>query len=163
MSEQPRPEDNRMVRMITSPAFTWWIRNVAARIDPILYRLTNGRWTTFGPASSLPMVTITMKGRKTGKERSVHLAAVEHEGLLVVVASAMGQAKHPAWRYNLEANPEVDVQTQGRSFRARAEMLSDEEKARIWDDIRKVLPMMFVYEKRTDRNIRLFRIHPLES
>ena len=42
-------------------------------------------------------------------------------------------------------------------------MLSDEEKARIWDDIRKVLPMMFVYEKRTDRNIRLFRIHPLES
>ena len=35
MSEQPRPEDNRMVRMITSPAFTWWIRNVAARLEAL--------------------------------------------------------------------------------------------------------------------------------
>ena len=75
----------------------------------------------------------------------------------------MGQQKHPAWRYNLEANPEVEVQTQGKSFRARAEMLNDAEKAEIWDEIRRILPMMFVYETRTDRNIRLFRLRPLED
>jgi deazaflavin-dependent oxidoreductase (nitroreductase family) len=162
MSSEPRPEDSRMVRVITSPAFTWWIKNVAARIDPILYRLSNGRWTSFGPPA-MPMVTITMKGRRTGKKRSVHLSAIKHEGLLLVVASAMGQEKHPAWRYNLEANPEVDIQVQGKAFRARAEMLDDEEKSRIWDEVRQVLPMMFVYEKRTDRNIRLFRLRPIDA
>ncbi|MEO2167072.1 MAG: nitroreductase family deazaflavin-dependent oxidoreductase [bacterium] len=161
MSAEQKPEESRLVRVVTSSGFTWWVKHVAARIDPILYRISNGRWTSFGPPS-MPMVTITMKGRRTGKKRSVHLAAVKHEGHLLVVASAMGQPKHPAWRYNLEANPEVDVQTQGRTFRARAEMLDDTEKARIWDDIRRVLPQMFVYEKRTDRNIRLFRLRPLQ-
>ena len=162
MSKEPKPVDERMVKVITSPFFTWGIKNVAARLDPIIYRLTNGKFTSFGPPN-MPMVTITMKGRRTGKMRSVQLAAVEHEGVLVVVASAMGQQKHPAWRYNLEANPEVEVQTQGKSFRARAEMLDDAEKAGIWDEIRRILPMMFVYETRTDRNIRLFRLRPVEN
>ena len=162
MSEKEHPAESRLVRISTSRFFTWWIKHIASRIDPLLYRATNGKWTSFGTTTS-PMVTLTMKGRRTGKTRSIHLAAIPLEGFLYVVASAMGQPKHPAWRYNLEANPEIDVQTQGRAFRARAEMLDDAQKALIWDDIRQVLPQMFVYEKRTDRNIRLFRLRPLED
>jgi len=74
------------------------------------------------------------------------------------VASAMGQEKHPAWRYNLEANPEVEVQAQGERYTARAQVLSDVEKKEIWDHIKQVIPQMNVYEKRTDRNIRVFRL-----
>ena len=34
----------------------------------------------------------------------------------------------------------------------------DSEKDAVWDNIREAIPQMRVYEKRTDRNIRVFRL-----
>jgi deazaflavin-dependent oxidoreductase (nitroreductase family) len=149
--------DDLIVRLTTNPVSTWLIRNVASRVDPLLFRATNGRLTCFGPPA-MPMVTITMRGRRSGRLRSVHLACVEHGGETLVVASAMGQHKHPGWRYNLEADPEVEVQARGERFRARAELLTDGEKRAVWGEIRRVIPQMNVYEARTERNIRVFRL-----
>jgi len=159
MSDSNREDPTRSlaVRLVTNPVTTWWIRNVAARLDPIVFKATNGRFFTMG-APSGGMVTITMTGRHSGKPRSVHLACIPHEGHQLVVASAMGQQKHPAWRYNLEANPEVELQLVGERYAARAEVLSDAEKDAVWDKIRDVIPMIHVYEQRTDRNIRVFRL-----
>ena len=110
-----------------------------------------------GPAGDT-MITVTMEGRRTGKPRSVHLTSVEHEGDRLIVASAMGQQRHPGWRYNLEANPDVEVQIPGERYRARALLLDDAEKNAVWDLMRAQVPMIHVYEKRTDRNIRVFRL-----
>jgi deazaflavin-dependent oxidoreductase (nitroreductase family) len=156
------PSDDLVVRLTTHPVTTWVIRNVASRLDPLIFKATGGRLTSFGPPA-MPMVTITMMGRRTGKRRSVHLACLEHEGGWLVVASAMGQQRHPGWSYNLEANPEVELQIQGERFPARARVLSDEEKGEIWDDVRKAIPQMNVYEGRTDRNIRVFRLTRTEE
>ncbi len=149
--------DDLIVRLTTNPVATWFIKNVAAHLDPILFRATNGRLTVFGPPA-VPMLTLTTVGRRSGKPRSVHLACVEDEGDYLIVASAMGQQKHPDWRYNLEANPAVEVQMQGERFRARAEVLSDAEKSTVWDRIAEAIPQVRVYETRTDRNIRVFRV-----
>ncbi len=110
-----------------------------------------------GPPA-MPMLTMTAIGRRSGQPRSVHLACVEHDGDSLVVASAMGQEKHPAWRYNVEANPQVQIQMRGERFAARAELLTDPEKEAVWADVRQAIPQMNVYEKRTDRNIRVFRL-----
>ena len=153
-------QDALLVRFTTNPATTWWIRNVAARLDPWLFKKTNGRWTTFGPPA-MPMVTLTTIGRKSGLPRDVQLACIEHAGERYVVASAMGQERHPAWRYNLEAHPEIEVQAIGERYPARAELLTDTEKDAIWDLVHEILPMMRVYETRTPRNIRVFRLRRL--
>ena len=145
------------VWLVTNPVSTWLIRNIASPLDPIVFKATNGRFFTMGRASQ-GMATITMKGRRTGKPRSVHLAAIPYEGDHLLVASAMGQERHPGWRYNLEAHPDVEVQMKEDRFQARAEVLSDEEKEQVWDTIRDVIPMIHVYETRTDRNIRVFRL-----
>ena len=147
-----------LVRITTSKPVTWFLANVASHVDPVLFKATNGRLTLFGP-TAFPMVTITMIGRKSGKARSVHLAAIEDEGDQLIVASSMGREKHPGWRYNLEANPDVEVQAEGDFYKARAEILSDVEKGRVWPKIRETVPQMCVYETRTDRNIRVFRLH----
>lgn len=160
--ETKDPADSFLVWLVTNRVTTWLIRKIAAPLDPYLYKATNGRLTTMAPGSDT-MVTITMKGRKTGKTRAVHLACVHHEGDILLVASAMGQEKHPGWRYNLEANPECEVQTKGERYRARARVLSDEEKDAVWDKMRSQIPMIHVYEKRTDRNIRVFRIHRIDA
>jgi deazaflavin-dependent oxidoreductase (nitroreductase family) len=155
------PSRSLAVRLVTNPVSTWLIRTVCAPLDPILFRATNGRYFTMGPASE-SMITLTMRGRKSGKLRSVHLTSVEHAGDRLIVASAMGQERHPAWRYNLEANPEVEVQAVGRRYRARAELLSDAEKKEVWDEMKAQVPMIHVYEKRTDRNIRVFRLRKID-
>lgn len=149
-----------VVRLVTHPITTFLIRTFVAPIDPILFRATNGRFFAFGRASE-SMLTITMRGRRSGKPRSVHLTSVPHEGNRLIVASAMGQQRHPGWRYNLEANPDVEVQVRGRRYRARAELLSDAEKAEVWDLLRTRVPMIYVYERRTDRNIGVFRLREL--
>lgn len=151
------PTDDPVVRFTTSPAFAWWIRNVATWLDPLLFRWSNGRFFSMGPATPM-MLSLTMRGRKSGKLRTVQLASVEWEGARLVVASAMGQARHPGWRYNLEADPDVEVQVRGERYRAVAELLSDPEKLRAWPRVLEQLPQIRVYAERTDRDIRVFRL-----
>ena len=150
-------KESLLVRITTGKLFTWILARLASRVDPVLFKATNGRLTMFGP-TVFPMVTITMIGRKSGRERSVHLAAVEDGGDQLIVASSMGRESHPGWRYNLEANPLVDVQSEGETYKARAEVLRDEDKDKVWGKIRESIPQMRVYETRTDRNIRVFRL-----
>ncbi|MBM4247018.1 MAG: nitroreductase family deazaflavin-dependent oxidoreductase [Deltaproteobacteria bacterium] len=149
-----------VVALTTSSGFAWWVRNVASRLDPILFRASNGRLTSFGPTAA-PMLTVTTIGRKSGRPHPVTLACVEYENDHLIVASAMGQERHPAWRYNLEAHPEVGVQATGGRFTARARLLSDAEKAAVWPAIVRGIPQIAVYERRTDRNIRVFRLSRL--
>ena len=149
--------DRFVIWMTTNRVVTWVIRHIASRVDPLLFKASNGRFTSMG-VPSMPMLTLTTIGRRSGLPRAVHLACIERDGAYLVVASAMGQQKHPGWRYNLEANPEVQVQMPGESFAARAQVLGDAEKAAVWSEVRRLIPQMNVYEKRTDRNIRVFRL-----
>ena len=149
--------ENFLIWLTTNKAMTWVIRNIASHLDPVIFKATQGRFTSMG-APSMPMLTMTALGRVSGQPRSVHLACLETEGDHLVIASAMGQEKHPAWRYNIDANPEVEIQVRGERFGARAEVLSDIEKQEIWGDVRTAIPQMKVYEARTDRNIRVYRL-----
>jgi len=154
--------DRFIIWLTTNAVTTWVIRNIASRIDPLIFKASNGRLTSMGPPS-MPMLTMTAIGKRTGEPRSVHLACLEYQGDFLVVASAMGQQKHPAWRYNIEANPEVEIQISGDHFTARAQVLNDTEKEKIWDDVHAAIPQMNVYENRTDRNIRVFRLSRMRS
>ena len=148
-----------IVWLSTNAVITWIIRHVASHIDPWLFKASNGRFTSMG-VPSMPMLTLTATGRQSGQARSVHLACLEDEGTYLVVASAMGQPRHPGWRYNLDAHPEVEVQVRGRRFEARAAVLSDEDKQRAWPRVHAAIPQMKVYENRTTRNIRVYRLTP---
>jgi deazaflavin-dependent oxidoreductase (nitroreductase family) len=155
--------DSRLlVWLSTNPVATWVIKHVASRLDPLIFKVTNGHLISMG-IPTMPMLTLTTTGRRSGQPRSVQLACLEHDGDYLVVASAMGQQQHPAWRYNIEANPEVQVQMRGERFVARAHMLTDVEKRAVWADIRRAIPQMTVYENRTDRNIRVFRLNRISS
>lgn len=140
-----------------TPFGSWLVKNVASKIDPIVFRLTKGRMISAGPPT-LPMLLLYSVGRKSGQQRATQLAYVEDGEDFLVVASAMGQDRHPAWRYNIEAEPHVEILRRGEQFKAVAEVLSDEEKAKHWGRIKQTIPQMNVYEKRTTRKIRVFRL-----
>jgi deazaflavin-dependent oxidoreductase (nitroreductase family) len=139
---------------------SWLVKHVAARIDPVIFRWSNGRFTSTG-APTLDMLTLTVPGRRSGELRSVQLAYEPDGDDYLVVASAMGQERHPAWRYNLEAADSAMIRLRGRELEVTAAVLSDEEKAAVWDRVRRAIPQMATYEQRTDRNIRVFRLTPV--
>jgi deazaflavin-dependent oxidoreductase (nitroreductase family) len=149
--------DRLIVWLSTNRVMTWLIKHVASPLDPYIFKATNGRLTSMGPPA-MPMLTLTTTGRRSGKPRSVHLACLERDGDYLVVASAMGQDRHPSWRYNIEANPEVGIQVCGDRFAARAQVLADVEKQAVWGDILEAIPQMNVYEARTERNIPVIRL-----
>lgn len=132
---------------------------LAARLDPILYRLTGGKLTTVGP-QVIPQIVLTTIGRKSGKARSVQLGFTEDEGTYLIVASNFGGEKHPGWSYNLDANPEAEVQVGPTQRAVTAELLSDAEKDRLWPRIAENIPQMKSYRVRTTRNIKVYRLRP---
>jgi deazaflavin-dependent oxidoreductase (nitroreductase family) len=141
---------------------SWMVKHVAAKVDPVLFRWSNGRFTSTG-TPTLPMLALTTTGARSGQPRTVQLAFHREGDDLLVVASAMGQDRHPAWRYNLDAHPEVRVLVRGDEYAAVASVLSPEEKAARWDAIATTIPQMRTYEQRTDREIRVYRLRRAQA
>lgn len=133
------------------------VKHVASKVDPVVFRATKGRLTSTG-VPTLPMLALTVPGRRSGEPRTVQLAYHPDGDDLLVVASAMGQDRHPAWRYNLEAAGGGEVLLRGAAYRVTARVLDAEEKQRLWPAVRRTIPQMATYERRTDRDIRVFRL-----
>lgn len=150
--------DDLVNRFSTTTVGRWVGSRVAARIDPVVFKLSGGRFTSTGKPT-LPMLALTTTGRRSGQKRTVQLAYVDDGDGWLVVASNFGQDHHPAWRHNLDADPNAWILLDsGDDIAVRAEPLSDEEKAARWPDIEAVVPQMAVYPTLTDRNIRVFRL-----
>ena len=103
---------------------------------------------------------VTMRGRKTGLERTTPLIHIASGEGVLLVASQGGLAKNPTWYGNVVANPAITVQV-GASFRKLvAREVSDERKDELWPAICNVHPDFDVYRRRTDRNIPVFECLP---
>lgn len=131
---------------------------VAARLDPVIFRATRGRYTSTGRAT-LPMLALTTTGRRTGQKRTVQLAYVSDGDDWLVVASNWGRPHHPAWRHNLDADPNAWILLDtAEEVAVRATPLTKEEKARAWPRIEQVVPQQKVYPQLTDRELRVYRL-----
>jgi deazaflavin-dependent oxidoreductase (nitroreductase family) len=146
-------------RFSVTPPGRWLTRRILSPLDPLVYRLTGGRFTAAGPPT-IPQIILTTTGRKSGKRRSVQLGVLRDGKEYFVVASNFGQSNHPAWAYNLDAEPKATVTDGAHEVAVRAERLSAEEKALVWPRLEAVVPQYRVYITRTDRDIRVFRLRP---
>lgn len=141
---------------------SWLVRHVAANVDPALFRWSRGRVAITG-RPTLPMLLLTTTGRRSGEPRTVQLAQLEEPGgTRLVVASAMGQHRHPDWLLNLRAEPRARVQLPGASeeVEVTATELDAGEVAARWPQIEAALPQMRTYVKRTSREIPVVRLTP---
>ena len=109
-----------------------------------------------------PVILLTTVGAKTGKIRKTPLMRVEHNGEYAIVASLGGAPKHPVWYYNVKKNPRVELQDGAvtKDYQAR-EVLGD-EKAAWWERAVEAWPDYAEYQKKTDREIPVFVLTPVE-
>ena len=116
-----------------------------------LYRLSGGR--IGGRVGKAPILLLTTVGRKSGQARTLPLGYARDGTRLLVVASALGAAKHPAWYLNLRDNPRVTVRLGGEARRMVAQTATGEERARLWARLIADFPFFVEHQRKTTREI----------
>ena len=148
-------------RLAGSGPGSWLFARVLHRIDRPVYRLTRGRHTFASLLSGIPVVMLTTTGARSGQPRTVPVLGLPTTEGLAVIASNFGQHRHPAWYYNLRANPEGSVAVDGQSRRFRAVEAEGDRRRRIWDEGLRVYPGWSQYERRAgNRRIAVFVLDP---
>jgi deazaflavin-dependent oxidoreductase (nitroreductase family) len=141
-------------------AGTWYSSRIGARIDPWLVRATRGR--VDHSLGQIPIVLVTARGARSGVERTVPLLYFNDGEDIVLIASSYGRASFPAWYYNLKANPEVRLESMGRSGNYVAREVEGADHDRLFDLAKKVYRGYEQYEQRTAgvRRIPVLRLSP---
>ncbi|MFJ3926104.1 nitroreductase/quinone reductase family protein [Streptomyces sp. NPDC090022] len=108
-----------------------------------------------GPFEGAGLVLLTTTGARSGQEHTVPLGFVrEPDGeQLLVVASAAGADRHPAWFHNLLAHPLVRVETGTEEYGAVAMPAAGARRAELFAHVVRQEPGYGEYQQRTEREI----------
>lgn len=123
------------------------------------FRANHGR--VGGRFEGKTLLLLHSKGAKTGEERINPAAYVRDNGNLVIIASKGGAPTHPNWYYNLVANPLVTVEVGTEKFQARARVVEEPERTRLYDKMIEMMPSFADYRKKTTRQIPVFVLTPV--
>ncbi|MFI0981240.1 nitroreductase family deazaflavin-dependent oxidoreductase [Streptomyces sp. NPDC021093] len=150
------------VKLMQKVSSTRTFARIAPHVIPVLdrtvHRLSGGR--TMLSTRMLPGVILTARGAKSGLERVTPLACMPEpeQGTWILIGSNFGRPGHPAWTGNLLAHPEASVSWAGQDIPVRARLLAGEERADAWRAVLGFWPPYATYQRRIEREIRLFRI-----
>ncbi len=139
-----------------------WLPRLAPLVvggDRLLLRLSGGRVALMS-SSGLPALSLTVRGRTSGAERTVPLLGIPHEGTWLVAASNWGGTSAPEWARNLRAAGRAVVTVRGSDVPVVAREAAGPERAQLWQVLLRVWPNFEVYAARTDREIPVFVLVP---
>jgi F420H(2)-dependent quinone reductase len=138
------------------PSTSDWAREQAEKFEQ-----SNG--AEANTLRGVPIILLTSVGAQSGKLRKTPLMRVEHEGEYAVVASKGGAPENPVWYYNLVANPHVELQDGPVKKDYQAREATGEERATWWQRAVAVWPDYDQYQTKTDRQIPVFVLTPIEA
>ena len=110
-----------------------------------------------------PIVVITSVGAKSGHLRKNPVMRVERDGIYVAIASKGGADDQPEWYYNFVAHPEVELQDGPVKKTYRAELVEGAERDDLWKLAVDTWSTYGEYQKKTERQIPVFKLTPLDD
>ncbi len=139
--------------------FAWFGAHVLTRVDT-WFGLRIPTPSTLG--TGLPVFHLTTTGRRSGEERRSPLLYLEDGRDYVVAATNYGRRHHPAWSYNLDAEPAASVHWRGgRSEQVVARRASPAEIERHWPRFTEMWSGYDSYRERAaHRDIRVYVLAP---
>lgn len=121
------------------------------RMHLAVFRATGGRiGSRVGP---LPVLLLSVRGRKSGARRDVLLNHMRDGSRYVVFASHAGEEREPPWWLNLRDAGQGEVMLGGERFGVRAREAEGFERERLWSEAKKRDGAFAQYEKRLSRRI----------
>jgi len=106
-------------------------------------------------------LVLTTVGAKSGVERTnpVGWFPTGDDDSWLIVASAAGAPKNPAWYYNIAAHPDkITVEMAGRRIPVTAEQLHGPQREEAWQRITTASPRFGEYQVKTDRELPIIRL-----
>lgn len=162
MAIDPNGAVGRAVQRVAGSAlFAKVAPSIVPPLDRTVSRLTGGRVVLSG--GMVPSMVLVTTGAKSGLEREAPLATIPDGDAFYVVGSNFGRDAHPAWTHNLLAHPEATVVFGGRRIPVVARLLDPEEKAATWPKLTAVWKTYDRYEDRVERDLRVFRLEPVQA
>ena len=111
----------------------------------------------------VPTLLLRTTGRRSGAVRSNALVYARDGDAYLVVASNGGADQPPAWLYNMQAKPDVEVQVGRKRHEASARIVerSDPEYERLWRIVNENNRGRYIaYQEKTSRPIPVIAITP---
>jgi deazaflavin-dependent oxidoreductase (nitroreductase family) len=127
-----------------------------------LYKATDGR-IGHRLLGGVPTLLLRTTGRRSGVIRTNGLVYARDGADYLVVASKGGSDQPPAWLLNLEAKPEVEIQTGRERQKASSRVIepSDPDYARLWKIVNENNGDRYTaYQSETSRPIPVVVITP---
>lgn len=123
--------------------------------DGVIEQFREGKQLIAGMFDRSALLLLGTTGARTGRPRTSPLAYFTDGDRLVIIASAAGQDEHPAWYFNILANPRVSVQVwKGDAidaFEAIATPAEPEERERLFAQAVAAAPGFGEYQRKTSR------------
>ena len=134
-------------------------RPLMSLMTALMFRLFRNR-----RSMGFPVLLLTTMGARTGQQRRSivgYFRDASHPRAWLIVASAGGSARHPAWYFNLAKHPDgVWIEVGDRKLQVRPTLLTGEERAQAWQRVIAEAPSFAAYETKTDRQIPIVRLDP---
>ncbi|MBE2238109.1 MAG: nitroreductase family deazaflavin-dependent oxidoreductase [Caldilineaceae bacterium] len=148
----------RAVKHIAALApVAWLLARTLRPLDRATMHLTRGRTTATSLLTGLPVIYLTTTGAKSGQPRTTPLICGVDGERLILFATNFGGDKHPAWSYNLRANPVATVTYQGQPATYHSREATAAERARYWPLADAIYAGYAAYRKRAaHREIPVF-------
>lgn len=136
---------------IGGPVGRWLTHQIIKQI-----RRRNGKMPILG----FDVLVLTTIGAKSGLLRTTPVGSFPlQDGSWLIVASAAGGRKNPAWYHNIAAHPDqVQVDTCGQKTAVTAEQLHGTERDEAWRQITTAGPRYAKDAAKTDRQLPVIRL-----
>ena len=131
----------------------------ANRVSVWLYRRSGGRIGRTARGGT-PVLILTVRGRKSGREYSNPASYFEHDGGWLVVGSAGGLPKDPQWFENLRATDHAVVELQDRRVDVAVRVLQGAERDDAFAQVVRENPRFADYETRSGRPMPVALLTP---
>jgi deazaflavin-dependent oxidoreductase (nitroreductase family) len=133
--------------------------NALLGLSVVAYRLLGDRMRVQGR----PLLLLHTTGAKSGQPRKTLVGWFpDGDDAWLVVASAAGSARHPAWYVNMVRNPDkVWIEIGKRKLKVEPESLKGDERAEAWHRIVSLAPGYAAYQEKTDRELPVVRLKPM--
>jgi deazaflavin-dependent oxidoreductase (nitroreductase family) len=127
------------------------LARLGTAITNSLYRASGGR--VMGTVRGMPVLLITIAGRKTGAMHTTPVLYLEDDGEYVVIGSGSGSAKEPQWFKNLRRADDAEIQVRSRRLAVNVDVVEGAQREILWQRLLVRAPFFGDYQRKVRRQI----------
>jgi deazaflavin-dependent oxidoreductase (nitroreductase family) len=135
------------------------VMRAAGAVHTRLYRASGGRLG--GRVRGMPVLLLTVAGRRTGQPHTTPLAYLDSGGRYVVTGSAGGAPAEPQWFRNLRTAERAVVDVGSQRLRVSVAIAAPEERKMLWEQLIARAPFFADYATKADREIPMAVLTPV--